>query len=108
MDVFSRRMIGWSMQPTLACDLVLAALQMALHQRERSHALIQHSDRGSQYARDGYQAGLAAAGIGCSMSRRGNCCDNAPVESFFGTLKTALIYRQADTTRAAARQAIFE
>lgn len=92
MDVFSRRIIGWSMQRTLACELVLAALHMALRQRGRTKQLIHHSDRGSQYASQEYQAHLAAAGIRCSMSRRGNCFDNAVVESFFGTLKTELVY----------------
>lgn len=108
MDVFSRRIIGWSMQPTLASQLVVAALQMALHQRDHSHQLLHHSDRGSQYASHDYQAQLTAAGIRCSMSRKGNCFDNAAVESFFGTLKTELVYRHWYTTRAEARQAIFE
>jgi transposase InsO family protein len=108
MDLFSRRIIGWSMQPSLASSLVLDALQMALHQRHPSEPVIHHSDRGSQYASGDYQVALAAAGIRCSMSRKGDCFDNAPVESFFGTLKTELVYHQQYTTRNQARSAIFE
>jgi transposase InsO family protein len=108
MDLFSRRSIGWSMQPTLACDLVVTALQMALQRRGPSSQLIHHSDRGSQYASYEYQARLTAAGIHASMSRKGDCFDNAAVESFFGTLKTELVYRQSYRFRAEARQAIFE
>lgn len=108
MDLFSRRIIGWSMRTTLACDLVLAALQMALQQRSYNQHLIHHSDRGSQYASADYQRRLAATGIQCSMSRKGNCYDNAVVESFFGTLKTELVADQTFLTRAEARQAIFE
>ncbi len=108
MDLFSRRIIGWSMQPTLACWLVLAALDMALQQRQPGALLTHHSDRGSQYASRDYQAHLAAAGIQCSMSRKGDCYDNAPVESFFGTLKTELVYQHEYSTRAEARSAIFE
>lgn len=108
MDLFSRRIIGWSMQPTLASSVVLDALQMALHQRQPSELVIHHSDRGSQYASDDYQVALAAAGIQCSMSRKGDCFDNAPVESFFGTLKTELVYHQQYTPRNQARSAIFE
>lgn len=108
MDLFSRRIIGWSMQSTLACGLVIEALRMALQQRQPAQPVTHHSDRGSQYASDDYQARLAAAGLGCSMSRKGHCYDNAPVESFFGTLKTELVYQQQYTTRAEARGAIFE
>ena len=108
MDLFSRRIIGWSMQPNLERGLVLDALQMALDRRHPSAQLVHHSDRGSQYASGDYQTRLTAARIQCSMSRPGNCFDNAPVESFFGTLKTELVYQQAFATRQAARQAIFE
>ena len=108
MDLYSRRIVGWAMQPTLARELVLDALEMALGQRQRTTTLVHHSDRGSQYASGDYQARLVAAGIRCSMSRRGNCFDNAPVESFFGTLKTELVYRQRFATRQEARRAIFE
>ncbi len=107
-----RRMIGWSLQPTRERGLVLDALQMALGQRQSSAQLVHHSDRGSQYASSDYQAHLAAASMQCSMSRPGNCFDNAPVESFFTrrvpALQTELVYQQAFATRQAARQAIFE
>jgi transposase InsO family protein len=108
LDLFSRRVIGWSMQPTLASSLVLDALRMALTHRQPTESVLHHSDRGSQYASSDYQAALTAAGIQCSMSRKGDCFDNAVVESFFGTLKTELVYHQQYTTRAAARSAIFE
>lgn len=108
MDLFSRRIIGWSMQATLATSLVLDALWMAMHQRQSSEPVLHHSDRGSQYASDDYQNALRAAGIACSMSRKGDCFDNAVVESFFSTLKRELVYHQPYTTRNQARSAIFE
>jgi transposase InsO family protein len=108
MDLFSRRIVGWSMQATLATNLVLDALQMALRQRDPGEAVLHHSDRGSQYASDDYQKALHTAGIAGSMSRKGDCFDNAMVESFFGTLKTELVYQQQYTTRNEARRAIFE
>jgi transposase InsO family protein len=108
MDLFSRRIIGWSMQPTLARSLVLDALRMAVHQRQPNAPVIHHSDRGSQYASDDYQDALIAAGITCSMSRSGDCFDNAVVESFFATLKTELVHHQQYATRSAAHCAIFE
>ncbi len=108
LDLFSRRVIGWSMQPRLERQLVLAALRMALAQRRPTGPLLHHSDRGSQYASGDYQACLVAAGIQCSMSRRGDCFDNAPVESFFGTLKTELVDQQVFATRKHAQSAIFE
>jgi len=99
LDLFSRRVVGWATRPTLERVLVLDALRLAL---------LHHSDRGSQYASEDYQAQLAAAGIHCRMSRTGDCYDNAPVESFFGTLKTELVYQQVFATRDQARSAIFE
>ncbi len=96
------------MQPTRERGLVLDALEMALGQRCCTTQLVHHSDRGSQYASGDYQARLAAAGIQGSMSRRGDCFDNAPVERFFGTLKTEVVYQQRFATRRDARQAIFE
>ncbi len=108
LDLFSRRVVGWAMQPTLERGLVLSALEMALGQRHLTTQLVHHSDRGSQYASGDYQARLAAAGIQCSMSRRGDCFDNAPVESFFSTLKRELVYQQRFATRQEARRAIFE
>ena len=87
---------------------MLNALEMALGQRQLTPTLVHHSDRRSQYASGDYQARLAAAGIRCSMSRRGDCFDNAPVESFCSTLKTELVYQQRFVTRQEARRAIFE
>ena len=96
------------MQPTLVCPLVLAALDMALQQRQPGALVTHHSDRGSQYASGDYQAYVAAAGVRCSMSRKGDCYDNAPVERFFGTLTTELVEQHEPSTRAAAWSAIFE
>lgn len=107
MDLFSRRVIGWSMQKTMHRCLVMDALRMALAKRTPSEGLIHHSDRGSQYASSEYQEILQRAGITCSMSRRGNCWDNAPVESFFATLKRELIYRKRYRSRTEARADIF-
>jgi len=108
LDLFSWRVIGWAMQPTLERGLVLNALEMALAVRQRTTTLVHHSDRGSQYASGDDQARLAVNGIQCSMSRRGDCFDNAPVESFFSTLKRELVYQQQFVTRQDARRAIFE
>ena len=88
LDVWSRRVVGWACGPTLHVSLVLAALSAALRQRQPPKGLLHHSDRGVQYACHEYAAALAAAGIVCSMSRRGNCYDNAAMESFWSTLKT--------------------
>jgi putative transposase len=109
LDLFSRRVIGWSMANHLRTDLVLTALQAALGQRIPSHAgLVFHSDRGSQYASHDYRAALQTAGIVCSMSRKGNCWDNSVAESFFGTLKTELVHRQFFETQTIARTVIAE
>ena len=108
MDLFSRRIIGWSMQPRLHRRLVIDALTMALSRRRPPPGLMHHSDRGSQYASEEYQTMLQEHQIVCSMSRRGNCWDNAPVESFFSTLKRELIHRRRYRTRLAARAEIFE
>lgn len=88
LDVWSRRVVGWACGPTLHVSLVLAALHAALRQRQPPQGLLHHSDRGVQYACHDYAAALAAAGLVCSMSRRGNCYDNAAMESFWSTLKT--------------------
>jgi transposase InsO family protein len=108
MDLFSRRIVGWSMRKRLARELVLSALHMALYGRNPGTGLIHHSDRGSQYASGDYQKELSRRGIVCSMSRRGDCWDNAVLESFFATLKRELVYRRRFATRAQAIQAIFE
>jgi transposase InsO family protein len=108
MDLFSRGIVGWSMAERLASPLVRDALQMALQQRRPPAGLLHHSDRGSQYAAGDYQELLTKNGIICSMSRRGNCWDNAPVESFFSTLKREWVFHQRYRTRAEARQSIFD
>jgi transposase InsO family protein len=98
LDLFSRRVIGWSMGTTLERSLVLSALEMALSSRQPSAGLVCHSDRGSQYASAAYQGRLSEVGIVCSMSRKGNCWDNAPVESFFASLKRELVHRTSFPT----------
>jgi transposase InsO family protein len=97
------------LQPTLEKHLVVQALRMALlDRRPAGNGLIHHSDRGSQYASTEYQSLLRVAGVTCSMSRKGDCCDNAPVESFFATLKGELVHRRRYRTREEARADVFE
>ena len=108
LDLFSRRIVGWSMGTTLERSLVLSALDMALTSRTPGAGLLCHSDRGSQYASGDYQKALEKAGATCSMSRKGNCWDNAPTESFFATLKKEMVYRTHFASRAEAKAAIFE
>jgi transposase InsO family protein len=108
MDLYSRRIVGWAMSDSLERWLPLAALQMALETRQPPPGLLHHSDRGSQYASDDYQAVLTNYQIQGSMSRTGNCYDNAPIESFFGTLKTELVHHRHYATRAEAKTDIFE
>ena len=108
MDLYSRRIVGWSMADHLRTELCLDALQMAIKQRTKIRGLVHHSDRGVQYASDRYRAALKAQGIECSMSRRADCWDNAVAESFFGTLKNELIYRRPWLDRASVRNAISE
>jgi putative transposase len=108
IDLFSRRVVGWSMQPTLHTEIVLSALTMALGQRRPGPGLLQHSDRGYQYTSEAYQRTLREHGIECSFSGHGNCWDNAVVESFFGTLKRELVYRHTWYTRNEAAAAIHE
>lgn len=107
LDLGSRRVIGWGMRTTLEEALVLDALRMALAARRPPPGLLQHSDRGSQYAGGAYQALLAAQGITGSMSRKGDCWDNAVVESFFATLEHELLTDARFPSREAARRAIF-
>jgi putative transposase len=106
LDLGSRRIVGWSLEDNLGTQLPLRALRMALGHREA--AKLHHSDRGCQYASIAYRSELARHGIECSMSRRGNCWDNAPMESFFSTLKRELAHRSAWQTRAQARQDVFD
>jgi transposase InsO family protein len=108
MDLYSRKIVGWSMKNRITQDLVIEALNMAIKQRKPSWGLLLHSDRGSQYASDYYQALLGKRGILCSMSRKGNCWDNAVMESFYRTLKVELIYQRKYETRIEARRDIFE
>jgi transposase InsO family protein len=107
LDLFSRRVVGHATSERIDRALVLAALQNAVARRSPEAGLVHHSDRGSQYASDDYQAALEEIGVVCSMSRKGNCWDNAVAESFFATLKTELVYTRRFATRAEAREAIF-
>lgn len=107
-DLFSRRIVGWSMDATMTSRLVVDALSMAVLHRVPGSGLLAHSDRGSQYASEHYQRALGEAGITCSMSRRGNCWDNAPMESFFASLKKELVHHEDYATREEARASIFE
>jgi putative transposase len=105
IDLWSRRIVGWALRPTIETDVVCAALQVAVARRGGGRGLLHHSDRGAQYTSDRYQTLLRAHGVRCSMSRPGNCYDNAPVESFFRTLKIEL-GSQAHATRRQATTAI--
>ncbi len=108
MDLYSRRIIGWSMARWISRHLVIDALNMALGAREPTDQLIHHSDRGAQYTSDDFRDALARHGIQCSMSGRGNCYDNAVVESFFGLLKRERVNRVRYRTREEARADIFD
>lgn len=108
LDRCTRRCVGWAMDDTLATTLPLAALDMALKQRRPTAGLVHHSDRGVQYASQAYRQRLALAGVIPSMSRPGNCYDNAAMESFWSSLKRELVHRCLFATRAAAKAAIFE
>jgi putative transposase len=108
LDLCSRFAVGWALSERITDGLTLDALEMALGRRRPPSGLLHHSDRGSQYASGGYQRVLAQHGIVCSMSRRGNCWDNAVAESFFATLKVELVHDAAWLTRAAARRDLFE
>ncbi len=104
----SRRIVGWSMSERIDSRLVVDALEMALARRLPGEGLVAHSDRGSQYASEHDRGLLAGHGITCSMSRRGNCWDNAPLESFFASLKKELTRGEPFATREEARASIFE
>jgi transposase InsO family protein len=107
-DLYSRMAVGWSMADDMTSRLVVDALEMAVQRRLPGENLLAHSDRGSQYASEHYQRLLAQHGILCSMSRKGDCWDNAPMESFFASLKKELIHGVDFATRAEARAAVFE
>jgi len=108
LDAYSRRIVGWAMSDNLGTELPLNALKMALHQRRPGPGLLHHSDRGCQYASDRYRDQLAGATLIPSMSRSGNCYDNAMMESFWASLKRELVHRPCFATRAEAYRAIFE
>ncbi|MGH8190071.1 MAG: IS3 family transposase [Rhodanobacteraceae bacterium] len=108
LDLFSRKVVGLSMAEHMRVELVGESLEMALGGRQPKQGLLHHSDRGVQYASDGYRQMLQQNAIVCSMSRTGNCYDNAAMESFWCTLKTELVYHQKFATRQQARQMIFE
>lgn len=108
LDLHSRRVVGWAMDKRIDQALTLRALRMALSARSPARGLVHHSDRGSQYAATAYRHLLSANGVTCSMSRKGDCWDNAVVESFFATLKVELVHETVFATRAQARRAIFE
>jgi putative transposase len=107
-DLYSRQIVGWSMGERMTSRLVADALEMAASRRLPGEGLVAHSDRGSQYASGHYQRLLGRHGITCSMSRRGDCWDNAPMESFFASLKKELVHQENYPTRAEARASVFE
>jgi putative transposase len=108
IDLFSRRVVGWSMSATMTAELVTDALVMAIWRRGKPDALIHHSDRGSQYTSDQFQRLMGDHGVTCSMSRSGNVWDNAAMESFFSSLKTERIARRIYRTRDEARADVFD
>ena len=108
VDLFSRRVVGWSMSATMAAQLVTDALVMAIWRRGKPDALLHHSDRGSQYSSEPFQKLMADHGVTCSMSRSGNVWDNAAMESFFSSLKTERIARKVYRTRDQARADVFD
>ena len=108
LDLYSRSVVGWALDTTLTTKLPLAALDMAIRRRRPSAGLLHHSDRGCQYTSDEYRSVLAGLGVTVSMSRKGNCWDNAVAESFFATIKNELVYRQRWASRTELRAAVFE
>ena len=108
IDLFSRRVVGWSMRDNMKKRLVLEALDMALKSRKPASGAIHHSDRGSQYCSKTYRAKLQANGLTASMSRRANCYDNSVVESFFHTIKTEHVYFRSFQTKEEAKSSVFE
>lgn len=108
LDLFSRQVVAWAMQDRMPADRVLQALTMAIWRRRPKPGLILHSDQGSQFTSSDWQSFLSAHGIVCSMSRRGNCHDNAVAESFFQLLKRERIQRKIYRTREHARSDMFD
>jgi len=108
IDAYSRKIVGWAMGQNHDAELVKRALQMALIQRQPGSGLVHHSDRGSEYASKSYQKMLQEHGIQVSMSKKGDCYDNAPIESFWGTLKEECLGRHTYHTRKEAKTAVFD
>ena len=108
IDLYSRMLVGWSMGTRMTTELTLDALNQAIDRRDVTPALMHHSDRGSQYAAGEYQELLAQTDMICSMSRKGDCWDNAPMESFFATLKAELVDREQFRTREEAKTKVFD
>ena len=108
LDLYSRKVVGWSMSSTMTAQLVTDALLMAIWRRGKVMDLLHHSDQGSQYTAEDFQRLLADQGVTCSMSRRGDCWDNAVMESFFSTLKRERVYRRDYATRDQARADVFD
>jgi putative transposase len=108
MDLYSRKIVGWSMSNSLSSSIAVDALQMAIRNRQPRKGLIHHSDRGIQYACNSYRRLLQHNHLVCSMSRKGDCWDNSPAESFFSTLKIECINDRVFLTRAQAKREIFE
>jgi len=106
LDLFSRQVVGWSIQPRMTQQLVVDALRMAWFRRRPAAGLIVHSDRGSQYCGHLFQSAIKAYGMRSSMSRKGDCWDNAPTESLWGSMKRACVYGQRFTTREEAKAAV--
>jgi putative transposase len=107
LDLCTRKIVGWAMRDHMRAELTIAALTMAIQRQKPPPGLIHHSDRGSQYTAADYRKVLDAAGMIQSMSRKGNCWDNAPMESCFGTIKTELVHQACYPTRDAARHDLF-
>lgn len=108
IDLCTRRVVGWAMADHMKTNLVADALTMAVARRRPGPGLLHHSDRGVQYASDDYQGLLAEHGLSCSMSGKGNCYDNAVIESFWSTLKTELVHHEQYATHEEARMSIFQ
>jgi len=107
-DLYTCEIVGWAMDSRMTKTLVVDALRAAYWRKKPKPGLMHHSDRGSQYCSSAYRALQASYGMKTSMSRKGNCCDNAPMESFFGTLKTDSLHHYRFATRGQARQVVFE
>ena len=108
MDLYTRMIVGWAMDARMTKELVIRALRMAWFRRRPKPGLLHHSDRGSQYCSHDYQDLLTAYGMVASMSRKGNCWDNAPMESFFNSLKNERVFHQHYATREQAKRDLFD